>query len=266
MREIFDLYIFLGVLVFLYMVFWYVISLIFRRNDVADIAWWLWFLWVAWCSFIYSHIAFDSGFLITCLVSVWAMRLSVHIFLRNKGKTEDYRYKNWRDAWWKWFFVRSFFQVFILQGFLLLLVSSPVIIVNIFRPSFSFFWVIWIILWMIGFLFESVGDAQLAQFKRNPLNKGQLLQSGLWSLTRHPNYFGEVLQWWSLWLFTFSTHYFLFALLGPITITVLILFISGIPMLEKKMSLQPDFPVYAKNTNKFFPWFSLHFFLRKPWK
>lgn len=145
----------------------------------------------------------------------------------------------------------------------MLLVSSPVAVINVFRPSFSGIGLIGIILWTIGFLFEVVGDYQLSVFKKNPMNKGKLLQSGLWSITRHPNYFGEVLQWWALWFFTLSTPYFLFALLGPMTITVLILFVSGIPMLERKMVSHPDFALYAQKTNKFVPRFSLSFFLRK---
>lgn len=266
MAQILDAYLFLAAFVFVYMTFWYVISLLFRRADVADIAWWLWFLWVVISSFLLNWIAFDVWFLATCLVSVWALRLSFHIFLRNKWKTEDYRYKNWRDMWWRWFFLRSFFQIFILQGFLLLLISSPVVVINVFRPSFWLAGLLWIILWIIGFLFETVGDYQLSVFKKDPFNKGKLLQSGLWSITRHPNYFGEVLQWWALWFFTLSTSYFLFGLIGPITITVLILFVSGIPMLERKMSSHPDFALYAQKTNKFFPGFSSIFFLRKNWK
>jgi steroid 5-alpha reductase family enzyme len=237
------------------MVFWYIVALLLHRNDVADVAWWLGFLLVAWYTF-FDHIGIHSGLIVTLLVSLWAIRLSVHIFLRNIAKSEDYRYKNWRDSWWKWFLFRSFFQIFVFQGVLLLVISFPVVVANIFPPSFSIFEFLWIIFWSFGFFFESLGDYQLAQFRKNPLNKGKLIQSGLWSLTRHPNYFWEVLQWWSLWLFTLSTPYFLFAALGPITITFLILFVSWIPLLEKKMLLHPDFAEYRKNTNKFFPWFS----------
>ena len=266
MQEIFQVYLSLSGVVFLYMVFWYIIGLFFRRNDVADIAWWLGFLIVAWYSLFLGKFVSHVGFLSVFLVSAWGLRLASHIFLRNIHKTEDYRYKNWRDSWWKWFFVRSFFQIFMLQGILLLLISAPIVIVPTFPISLSIFIYLWCFLWCVWFFFEVVGDYQLSQFRKNPLNKGKLIQSGLWSLSRHPNYFGEVLQWWALWFFTLSTPYFLVAVLGPVTITALILFVSGIPLLEKKMLLHPDFADYQRNTPRFFPWFPKRslFLQRKP--
>lgn len=255
MQEIFQVYLSLSGVVFLYMVFWYVLALVLRRNDVADVAWWLGFLIVSWYSLSLQGFTSSAGFLSALLVSIWWLRLSSHIFLRNVHKTEDYRYKNWRDSWGKWFFVRSFFQIFLLQGILLLLISLPVVVVTIFSTTFSLFAYIWCFLWCVWFFFETVGDYQLSQFRKNPLNKGKLIRSGLWSLSRHPNYFGEVFQWWALWIFTLSTPYFFIAVLGPVTITVLILFVSGIPLLEKKMLSHPDFAEYQRNTHKFFPWF-----------
>jgi steroid 5-alpha reductase family enzyme len=132
---------------------------------------------------------------------------------------------------------------------------------------FSFYFYIFVMFFVVCLIFfEVVGDYQLSQFRKNPLNKGKLIQSGLWSLSRHPNYFGEVLQWWALWFFTLSTPYFLVAVLGPVTITALILFVSGIPLLEKKMLLHPDFADYQRNTPRFFPWFPKRslFLQRKP--
>lgn len=261
MSEILQLYSALIVLIPVYMTCWYILSLIFRRNDVADVAWWIGFLLVAWHSLLSTPSGSYSSFIVTVLVSIWSIRLSLHIFLRNLWKGEDYRYKNWRDTWWKWFYIRSFFQIFVLQGFLLLIISLPVVVVHTSKVDFSYIHGFGLCLWGIGFLFESVWDYQLVQFKKNPCNKGQLIRSGLWSLSRHPNYFGEVLQWWSLWVFTWKTPYFFLASIGPLTITILILFVSWIPMLEKKMSLHPDFADYAAKTNKFFPWFSHGFSL-----
>ena len=108
-------------------------------------------------------------------------------------------------------------------------------------------------MWILGFVFESVGDAQLARFIKDPANKGKLMQSGLWQYARHPNYFGEVLMWWGLWIIALSVPNGLYGIIGPLTITFLILKVSGIPMLEKRMEENPEFVEYKKRTSKFFP-------------
>ena len=107
--------------------------------------------------------------------------------------------------------------------------------------------------WILGFVFESVGDAQLARFIKDPANKGKLMQGGLWRYTRHPNYFGEVTMWWGIWLLALSTPYGFFSIIGPITITFLILKVSGIPMLEKKMEENPEFAEYKRRVSVFIP-------------
>jgi len=156
----------------------------------------------------------------------------------------------------RWFYVRSYAQVYLLQGALLFLVSLPVLMINR-RPSgtLSLLDSIGVCIWLFGFLFESVGDAELARFVKDPLNKGKLLRSGLWRYTRHPNYFGEVALWWGIWLIALGVPGGWFGIVGPLTITILILKVSGIPMLEKKMAEHPDFAQYARSTSVFLPWF-----------
>jgi steroid 5-alpha reductase family enzyme len=179
---------------------------------------------------------------------------AIHIHKRNKGKVEDYRYLAWRKEWGRWFFIRSYFQVYILQGALLFLVVLPVLLINKNSVSaFGFLDIIGVAIWLFGFYFEAVGDAQLARFIKNSENKGKLMQSGLWAYTRHPNYFGEVTQWWGLWIVALSAPNGLFGIVGPLTITFLILKVSGIPMLEKKMALNPEFDNYQKRVSIFFP-------------
>ena len=112
-----------------------------------------------------------------------------------------------------------------------------------------------ILVWLIGFLFESVGDSQLNKFIKDPANNGKIMTTGLWKYSRHPNYFGEVTQWWGIWLIAISSTYNWVSLLGPLTITLLILKVSGIPLLEKKMSEQKDFLEYSRKTSIFIPWF-----------
>jgi steroid 5-alpha reductase family enzyme len=235
---------------------WFVVSLIRARNDVADVAWGLGFVLMSWLSLLLAEAVTVVGLLITGLVSVWGARLALHVHRRNKGKAEDFRYLAWRNEWGKWFLIRSYFQVYILQGVFLFLVVLPVIMINLAAlNTFSVLGVVGIAVWAVGFYFEFMGDAQLSNFLRDPNNKGSLLRTGLWRYTRHPNYFGEVTQWWGVWLVALSTPLGIIGIISPITITILILFVSGIPMLEKKMSLHPDFAEYARTTNSFFPFF-----------
>lgn len=233
---------------------WFILSLIAKRNDVADIAWGLGFILLTWTSFFIADIKGTRSVITALLVSVWGIRLAWHIHARNKGKGEDYRYLAWRNEWGKWFLVRSYFQVFILQGAFLYIIVLPVLLINksVDTP------IIWldmlgIAIWMIGFYFEAVGDAQLIRFKNNPNNKGKLLQEGLWSLTRHPNYFGEVVQWWGIGIIALAVQGGWMGIIGPITITYLIIKVSGIPMLESNMKSHPDFEKYSQQTNVFFP-------------
>ena len=246
----------LASVLFLYMSFWFGLSLLKKRNDVADVAWGLGFILLAWTSFLLGPAQSPRGLIVGLLISVWGIRLAWHIHTRNRGKAEDYRYATWREEWGRWFYLRSYLQVYILQGLLLFLIVSPVLLINkSINTDFNYFDLLGVAVWLFGFIFELVGDAQLANFIKNPLNKGKLIQAGLWRYTRHPNYFGEVTMWWGIWLVALSVPYGLLGIIGPLTITVLILKISGIPMLEKKMTLNPDFAAYKKRTSVFIPWF-----------
>jgi len=237
------------------MSFWFVVSLIKKRNDVADVAWGLGFVFIAWTSFFLSDgLAGKRGLLVGVLISIWGLRLAWHIYSRNKGKLEDYRYLAWRKEWGKWFYLRSYFQVYLLQGMFLFIIAMPILIINkSVATSLILFDLLGVVVWCLGFCFEAVGDAQLTRFIKNPANKGKLMQGGLWAYTRHPNYFGEVALWWGIWFITLSVTNGWLSIIGPLTITFLILKVSGIPMLEKKMVLHPDFVEYKKRVSVFFP-------------
>jgi len=241
---------------FAYVSFWFVISLVRKRNDVADVAWGLGFVLMAWLSLYLADGYGIRGLVVTALVTVWGSRLAWHIHSRNKGGKEDYRYRTWREEWGKWFYLRSFFQVYLLQGALLFLIVLPVVVINRnVELPFGVTGALGIAIWLLGFFFEVVGDWQLARFIKNPANKGKLMTSGLWRYTRHPNYFGEVTLWWGIWLIALSAPYGALTIIGPLTITVLILRVSGVPMLEKKMAEHPDFAAYKQRTSVFIPWF-----------
>ncbi len=242
-------------ILFIYMSGWFVVSLVKKRNDVADVAWGLGFVLLSCSSFLLGAAHGLRGLFACALVSVWGLRLAWHIHARNKGKTEDYRYQQWRNEWGSWFYLRSYLQVYLLQGALLFLIVLPVLVMNQnVGSALTLLDGIGIAVWLLGFLFESVGDAQLAKFLKNPANKGKLMQSGLWAYTRHPNYFGEVTQWWGIWLLVLSVPNGWLTVIGPMTITFLILKVSGIPLLEKKMAEHPEFAEYKRKVSMFFPW------------
>ncbi len=245
-----------GLVVFLYAATWFLIALAKRRNDVADIAWGGGFVAAAFTAFIVQGVNEVRAVLVLVLVTVWGIRLMLHIGWRNRGKPEDYRYKEWREEWGDAFLVRTFLQVFLLQGCLLLIISLPVTWSLTHKgPPLNILDAAGLCIWLVGFLFEAVGDFQLLQFKNNPLNKGKIITSGLWKYTRHPNYFGEVTLWWGIFIFCFSVPGIFWTIVGPLTITYLILKVSGTPMLEKRYADHPGYADYIKNTSSFFPLF-----------
>ncbi len=251
-------YLILAFILFAFVNLWFIISLITKRNDVADIAWGLGFILLTWSAFFIADINGTRGILTGILISVWGFRLAWHIHTRNKGKAEDYRYLAWRNEWGKCFLLRSYFQVFILQGLFLFIISLPILFIHKAAPTqLSWIDACGLVIWIIGFYFETLGDLQLVRFKQNTANKGKLMQEGLWSITRHPNYFGEVTMWWGIWIIACSLPLGWITLIGPITITYLILKVSGIPMLEKKMQMHPDFENYRKQTSAFIPWLNI---------
>lgn len=236
------------------MTVWFGISLVAKRNDVADIAWGLGFVVTSFATLVKTGNHSFTAILVAILVMIWGLRLSWHIGSRNIKKSEDYRYKVWRDSWGKWFVPRSYLQIFILQGFLMLLILFPVLIIYTYSlsgvPALA---VLGALIWVLGFSFESVGDKQLKEFVNNPKNRGQIMDKGLWRYSRHPNYFGEVTQWWGIAIIALSCSYGWMGLIGPIVITFLIVKVSGIPLLENRYSDNPQYQEYKLKTSMLIP-------------
>jgi steroid 5-alpha reductase family enzyme len=240
--------------VLLYMTGWFIAAQVRGRNDIADVAWGVGFILVAAVSLGTGGLYTSRGLLVSGLVLVWGVRLALHIHARNRGKGEDPRYRKWREEWGKWFVLRTFLQVFMLQGILLLLVAVPIVFANTSAAApLGWLDLIGLSVWLTGFCFEAVGDWQLLKFIRDPENKGRLMTGGLWRYTRHPNYFGEVTLWWGIWLMTLSLPGSWITIIGPLTITILILKVSGIPMLEKPYEERADFKEYKRRTSALFP-------------
>lgn len=242
--------------IFIFMNLFFVLSIKFKRNDIADSAWGLGFIVLAIYNLVASGDFQRTKIILTTLVVLWGLRLMGYITLRNWGKTEDFRYKEWREKWGKNAIIRSYLQVFLLQGLFMFLVSTSVNLYNRFDGGVILISFIGLIIWVIGFYFETVGDIEMYLFKRNKNNKGKIMNQGLWKYTRHPNYFGEVTQWWGIWILTLGSTYWYLGLIGPLTISFLILKVSGIPMLEKKYEGNKEFEEYKRKTSAFFPRFS----------
>lgn len=232
----------------------FVLSLIIKRNDIADVAWGVGIFIVALVSYS-GGARSELSLILTVLAGLWGLRLTLRIFFRNRKKPEDFRYRKWREDWGKWFYVRSFMQVYLLQGFLMVIVGYSFVHVSIFgdTSALRLTSIVGLSLWLVGYFFEVVGDWQLDRFIASKPAPGEILSSGLWKYTRHPNYFGEVTMWWGVWLMIVTLPLSYIALISPLTITFLILKVSGIPMLEKSFESNPNFQEYKKRTSAFFP-------------
>lgn len=222
-----------------------------KRGDVADVAWGLGFIVVSWTSWILSSPTL-FGAAVNSLVTVWGVRLASHIYLRNRNRAEDFRYLSLRSQWKKFFRLRFFVQIFLFQALILYAVAFPILWIHLHPESQSWeFFTAAALLWLIGFFYEAVGDYQLFHFRKK--DRQALCTEGLWKTTRHPNYFGEILQWWAVWAIAIPAPYGLFLIFSPLLITFLILKISGVAPLEAKMRTNPAFADYAKNTPTLFP-------------
>lgn len=241
-----------------FMTFGYVVGLILKNNGFIDIFYGMAFILVAGSSMYLSDSSEPRQILLFVLTSIWAVRLSAHILKRNWGKPEDFRYQQFRRDWKKWWLVQSYFKIYMLQGLVIFFVSAPVLLVNASLetiPELGIWAYLGILIWAVGFIFESLGDLQLMMFKNNPQNKGKIMKSGVWRYTRHPNYFGEATLWWGIFLIALPMPYGLLGVLSPVLIDWLLLKVSGIPMLEEKYNDNPEYQKYKQETNAFFPWF-----------
>ena len=254
------MYLIVGLVLFLFFTLFFIIAQMKKNNGLADMAWGLGFVVVAITSLIYSKSFSLMSITITILVLLWGLRLFLYIGIRNWNKPEDYRYVNMRKKWKTHLKLKAFLKVFMLQGILLYVISLPIQFANqssleIHSITHYLVFGLGVILWIIGYYFEVVGDAQLKAFKSDRQNKGKIMQSGLWKYTRHPNYFGEAVMWWAVWIVSISTleTLNLIGFVGPLLITLLLLFVSGVPLLEKKYKDNPLFQEYARKTSVFFP-------------
>ena len=229
----------------------WLLSLVLEDSSIVDIFWGPGFVLVAWVVVLQAGWS-PRGALATGLVTVWGLRLAVHLAIRNIGKGEDPRYQAMRRArgaawWWK-----SLFIVFAFQGVLMWVVSLPLQQAVLRGGALGPLDALATAVFVVGLYFEAVGDLQLVRFKAQPGNRGRVMDQGLWRYTRHPNYFGDFLVWWGLYGLALSAGAW-WTVLGPLVMSFLLLRVSGVTLLEQGMRSKPGYEDYVRRTSAFFP-------------
>jgi steroid 5-alpha reductase family enzyme len=238
------------------MVLLWLYSLAKKDASIVDSFWGPGFALIAWVSFFLTRGYQPRKLLLVSLVTVWGLRLGFHIFTRNHGKGEDYRYQAMRRQYGDKFPLVSLFTVFGFQGLLMWFISMPLQIAQVSPTpdSLTLFDYLGAFVWLIGFSFEAIGDYQLKKFKADPNHKGKVMETGLWRYTRHPNYFGDAALWWGYYLIACAVPYGFYTLLSPLTMTIFLMNVSGVALLEKSLKKnKPGYAEYIARTSSFFP-------------
>jgi steroid 5-alpha reductase family enzyme len=235
----------------------WLVSVIMKNASIVDLFWGFGFVVTAMVYFLNTEGFETRKIVLTTLVAIWGLRLSIYLTWRNAGKGEDFRYQKFRKDygehryWWV-----SFFQVFLLQGLLMWLISAPLLGAQFYPGErLGILDFIGIIFWIVGFAFEAGGDIQLARFKADANNRGKVLDKGFWRYTRHPNYFGDTAVWFGYGFICLSAGSYL-PVLGSVLMAALIIRVSGVALLEKTLKeSKPEYQEYIRRTSAFIPWF-----------
>lgn len=228
------------------------------RSDVSIVdPWWsMAFLLVTARTAVTTGRSLQS-FVLLEMVGLWAVRLWLHLLLRSWGKHEDPRYAAFRARfgprryWWI-----SLFQVFLLQGVLVIIISAPLQLGGASRSDhLGVIQVAAILTFLAGFVFETIADSQLQRFRNRAANRGKVMNQGLWRYSRHPNYFGEALLWWGFWLYVLNQPGGWATFFGPALMTFLLLRVSGVSLLDAHLrKTKPQYEDYIRRTSAFLPW------------
>ncbi len=230
------------------------------RRDVSliDIFWGANFVVLGWFYYALTPADTARAVIVVGLLSLWGLRLSLYLLWRKWGEGEDYRYREMRERQGAGFAWKSLFSVFLLQGLILWIVALPIWRVTTAAgpERWTLFDLAGLALFAVGFAFEAGGDYQLARFKADPANRGRVMDRGFWRYTRHPNYFGDATVWWGFYLFALSSPDSAWTAVGPLVMTALLLKVSGVALLERKLAeTKPKYREYVERTNAFLPWF-----------
>jgi steroid 5-alpha reductase family enzyme len=236
----------------------WVFSLVKKNVTIADSLWGLGFVLIAWLTFFQAEGFPTRKILLTGLVTLWGLRLFSHMFTRNLNKPEDPRYGEWRKKHGKSFWIISLFKVFLVQALFQWLISLGVQYGQISKtPShLTVLDVAGLVIWLAGFVIETLADRQLKRFLADSTNKGKIMNRKLWKYSRHPNYFGESLMWWGIFIMVLSTPWGVWTIVSPILITYTLLKLTGVTLMEEtQFAGNPQYRQYIRQTSSFIPWF-----------
>jgi steroid 5-alpha reductase family enzyme len=226
-----------------------------RNVNLVDIFGGLGFVLLAWLSLLFGERFLVRPMALTAMVTIWGIRLSGYLAWRNLGKAEDYRYAAMREKHGNRFAIVSLFTVFVLQGALMWIIALPIQIGILTADEWQTWRWLGAAVWLAGLLFESIGDYQLAAFKANPAHRGQVMNRGLWRFTRHPNYFGDFLVWWGLFLVAAQTESWWWTIVAPALMSFLLIRVSGVRLLESSLRQRiAGYEDYVARTSSFIPW------------
>ncbi len=232
----------------------FLLSIYLKDNSIADIFWGLGFLQVAIHAIILYGLHGTSQILFNSLILLWSLRISIYILSKKFIKPgEDPRYANYRKEW-RFFYLRSFFQVYMFQGFLLLIIAIPIILINSNPPAAGSITILGLAVALFGLIYETIGDLQLRSFVKTK-QKGEIMTKGLWKYSRHPNYFGESVFWLGACIIALQVS--AITIISWLLITVLLRFVSGVPMAEARYKDNPAFQEYMKKTPPMIPNFPI---------
>jgi steroid 5-alpha reductase family enzyme len=245
----------LGVAILMMVAVW-IVSLVRRDASLVDRLWGAGFVLLAafWAWTSPVSFAGTNARLTFAIAALWGLRLSLYLTWRNWGGGEDYRYSEMRRQHGHRFPLVSLFTVFLLQAFLMWAIALPLLVAaRATQAPRAWPLTFGLIVFGAGFLFEVIADAQLTRYRANPSRSGPL-DHGLWRFSRHPNYFGEAVLWWGIWIVAVSFGG-AWTVFSPILITFLLVRVSGVAMLEKRLRVaKPGWEEYAKRTSAFVPW------------
>jgi steroid 5-alpha reductase family enzyme len=233
----------------------FAVALVVGRHSVIDTAWGLLFVSIAVVVFVRTSGHGDPlrRWLLLALPAMWGLRLAQHIGRRTVGRPEDPRYERLLSKARGNPNLYALRMVYLLQGLLAFVIASPVLVGGFSPRPVRFVAWLGVALWLVGVFFESVGDAQLERFRRDPANKGKVIDVGLWRYTRHPNYFGDACVWWGIFLVAADAWPGVLTIFAPVLMTLLLTKGSGARIMEQHMSNRSGWAEYAARTSMFVP-------------
>lgn len=238
--------------VLILMHFYFLLALWKKNFGLVDIAWGQGFILISLVSYFY-HFNSSKNAVVLLLVILWGLRLSLYLLGRNWNASEDFRYRELRSSWGKYPALHAYFKIFLFQGLLMLLISLP-ISAGMERAEKELSWpnIIGVILFFLGWIFESYADRYLKKYKARSENRNTICTSGPWKLCRFPNYLGEITLWYGIYLASFTPSTW-WTIIGPFTLNLFILKVSGVPLLEKKYSSRLEYLEYAEKVPRLIP-------------